>query len=236
MRVHVQIGESRVFRLESAILIYGDGRAAFATLHRVQFPPDGGAPFLAAARPVTTAFLRTLAEGLGACVKPEILPENVLARTPEMFAWWSRARHRIMFFNPPNEQVRHLNGRRYPHPPLVFKVSAGNLFVRALVSDQRPTADTALCTAPYWNTNQEDGLVCPGSMKIPETTNVESMGQWEDSYFGSEFTHPSGAARLTSFPGGFSALWTKLAGRKTAFPVEYLTDANQTLRSFIEQR
>lgn len=123
------------------------------------FSPDGGAPFLDVARPLTTAFLRTLAEGLGACIKPEILPENVLARTPEMLAWWSPARHRTMFFNPAKYQVRHLNGRRYPHPALVFRVFNGNLFVRALVCDQRPTADTALRRAPYWNTSQEDGLV-----------------------------------------------------------------------------
>jgi PRTRC genetic system protein B len=114
--------------------------------------------------------------------------------------------------------------------------SAGNLFVRALACDQRPTADTALRTAPYWNTRQDDGFVCPGSMRIPHTTSVESIIQWENSYFESEFTHLYGPARLTSFPGGFAALWANLIDSEARFPVEYLTDANQTLRSFIEQR
>lgn len=236
MRFHVQYDDDREFRLQNAILVYGDERGAFATLHRVQLSPDGGAPYLDAAQPLTTAFLRSLVEGLGASMKPEILPEAVLARTPEMIVWWTPARGRIMFFDPAVEQVRRLNGRRCPHPPLVFKVYAGSQFVRALASDERPVADTALRTAPYWNTWQDDGFVCPGSMRIPQTTSIESIIQWENSYFESEFTHPHGPARLTGFPGGFAALWASLIDSEARFPVQYLTDANQTLRSFVEQR
>jgi PRTRC genetic system protein B len=163
----VQIGDNREFRLESAILVYRQGGSAFATLHGVRPAPDGGAPYLDAAKPLTTEFLRSLAEGLGTSMKPEILPETVLARTPGMILWWTMPKRRVMFFSPANEEVRHLNGQRYPHPPLVFKVSGGNLFVRALAADQRPSADTSLAIAPYWNTRQDDGLVCPGSMRIP---------------------------------------------------------------------
>jgi PRTRC genetic system protein B len=236
MRFHAQFGDDREFKLQSAILVYGDEGGAFATLHRVQPSPDGGLPYLNVAQPLTTAFLRALVEGLGASMKPEILPGSVLARTPEMIVWWTRARRRIMFFNPANEQVRQLNGRCCPHPPLVFKVCAGSLFVRAVASDQRPAADTPLRTAPYWNTRQDDGFVCPGSMRIPQMTSIESTIQWENSYFASEFTHPYGPARLTSFPGGFAALWADLTDSEARFPVQYLTDADQTLRSFVEQR
>ena len=53
---------------------------------------ENGIPYLTPGEAVTTAFLRTLAQGLGAQVKPEILPDNVLARTPDMLVWWSRPR------------------------------------------------------------------------------------------------------------------------------------------------
>ena len=65
---------------------------------------------------------------------------------------------------------------------------------------------------------------------------MESMEVWERCFFQSEFTHAYGAARLTSFPGGFVALWKHLAGSAKAFPANYLADARQTLREFVEER
>ena len=55
----------------------------------------------------------------------EILPERVLARTPDMIAWWRPASHRTMFFSDRNGDpaLKKLNGRKYPHPALLFKVS-----------------------------------------------------------------------------------------------------------------
>ena len=71
--------------------MYQDGSRAFATLHEVKWQPNE-APYLCAGQSVTTGFLETLAKGLGASMAAEVLPENVLARTPELMAWWSRAR------------------------------------------------------------------------------------------------------------------------------------------------
>ena len=59
------------------------------------------------------------------------------------------------------------------------------------------------------------------------------MGVWVQS---PEFTHAYGAARLTSFPGGFLPLYRRLAGSRKPFPKEYLTDARETLRQFVERR
>ena len=44
-----------------------------------------------------------------------------------------------------------MNGKLYPHPPLLFKACGSHLWVRALAKDERPTAETKLCMAPYWN-------------------------------------------------------------------------------------
>jgi len=232
MKAYIKIGANHEFRLTQAVLVYrGGGDGAFASLHEVKVG-ENEIPYLAPGEAVTTAFLRTLAQGLGAQVKPEILPDNVLARTPDMLVWWSRPRQRVMFFGGVNEQARKLNGVVFPHPALIFKVAGRDLFVRAVATNSRPDSDTPLKTAPYWNT---DGRVCPGSMRVPDTFDVASIPQWEDAFFQSEFTHSAGPVRLTNHPEGFIGLWRSLVG-KMRFPVQYLTAAGETLQEFVTPR
>ena len=234
MNVHLRIGDNRTFSLKQAVLVYQDGTRAFATLHDVKCRPNEP-PYLCAGQSVTTGFLETLAKGLGASVKAEVLPEYVLARTPELIVWWSVSQSRLMFFGDGNAEAKKLNGKMFPHPALVFMTHGRELFVRALAEDCRPTADTRLRNAPYWNTDSA-GRVCLGSMRVPEEASVGSLSQWENAYFASEFTHPSGAVRLTTHPGGFLGLWSNLAGRKQSFPVKFLADCEQTLQEFVEKR
>jgi PRTRC genetic system protein B len=233
MNVHLRIGDNRTFSLKQAVLLYQEGSRAFATLHEVKCRPNE-APYLCAGQSVTTGFLETLAEGLGASMGAEVLPEHVLARTPELIAWWSRAQPRLMFFGDGNAEAKTLNGKMYPHPALAFVIHGRELFVRALAENCRPAADTRLRNAPYWNTDAH-GRVCLGSMRVPEETGVGSLSRWEDAYFASEFTHPSGAVRLTTHPGGFLGLWSSLAGRKDKFPVKFLADSKQTLQEFVQR-
>jgi PRTRC genetic system protein B len=233
MDVHVRIGDNRIFTVKQAVLLYQEGSRAFATLHEVKHQPDQ-APYLCAGQSVTTGFLETLAKGLGTSMAAEILPENVLARTPELIAWWSPAQPRLMFFGDGDAKARALNGKMYPHPALVFMIHERELFVRALARDRRPKADTRLRSAPYWNTDAH-GRVCLGSMRVPDEVSVGSLSGWEDAYFASEFTHPSGAVRLTSHPSGFLGLWSGLAGRKH-FEAKFLADCKETLQEFIRRR
>ena len=142
MDAHVEIGQSYNFELRHAVLVYGDQHRAFATLHEVTRQEEG-TPLLGPARPLTLAFLRELAQGLGSQVAPEILPANVLARTPEMIVWWNRAACLPMFFGAADEEAKKLNGGIFPHPPPVFKVRGGELFVRALERSTRPEHDAA---------------------------------------------------------------------------------------------
>ena len=234
MNAHVRIGDNRIFSLKQAVLLYQEGSRAFATLHEVKCRPDE-APYLCAGQSVTTGFLETLAAGLGASMAAEVLPEHVLARTPELIAWWSRARRRLMFFADGNAEARNLNGKMYPHPALVFMIHGRELFVRALAENRRPAAATPLKNAPYWNTDA-DGRVCLGSMRVPEEVSGGSLSGWEEAYFASEFTHPSGAVRLTTHPGCFLGLWSSLAGQKQNFPLRFLADSKQTLQEFVERR
>jgi PRTRC genetic system protein B len=231
MRAYIGIGGNWEFKLSEAVLVYqAGGGEAFASLHRVK-QDDSGVPYLAPGESLTTAFVRSLAQGLGAQVKPEILPENILGRTPDLLVWWSQPEQKVMFFGGTDQEARKLNGLVFPHPALVFKVLDKNLFVRAVATSSRPRPETHLKTAPYWNTDSR-GLVCAGSMRVPESSDIASIQAWQDAYFQSQFTHAAGAVRLTSHPGGFIGLWRNLAGRKR-FPVRYLTDTGEALQEFV---
>ena len=94
MEARVAIGANRNFVLKNAVLVYGDGTTAFATLHPVVSKGNHGAPYLEPGQALTSAFLKTLAAELGARIAAEILPANVLARTPDMITWWTRAGER----------------------------------------------------------------------------------------------------------------------------------------------
>jgi PRTRC genetic system protein B len=233
MEARVVIGANRHFVLKNAVLLYGDGTSMFATLHSVMMRVKNSAPLLGPGQALTMAFLRTLAEGLGARIAAEILPDNVLARTPDMITWWTRARHEVMFFGGVDPEARELDGATYPHPALVFKVTGRELFVRALERDERPTGETPLKTVPYWNCDSA-GRVCLGSMRVPDETTVESIAGWQAGFFRSQFSHANGAVRLTSHPGGFIGLWKSLKNCDHPFPTEFLTDAKEALRQFVE--
>ena len=134
---HVQIGASSNLQLRHALLVYTDQQKAFATLHDIIAQAEG-APLLAPAQPLTLAFLRRLAEGLGSQVAPEILPANVLARTPELIVWWTPAARRVMFFGEADGETRKLSGLNFPHPPLLFKVRGRAFFSSARTNSSRP--------------------------------------------------------------------------------------------------
>ena len=115
-----------------------------------------------------------------------------------------------------------LNGKLYPHPPLVFSVESHHLRVRALFEDNRPERASGIAIAPYWNTSPA-GDVCLGSMPTPHAAGFAALNQWVEGFFQSEFTHPN-ATKLTNHPEGHLGLWRDLAGRDR-FPAEWLVPA-----------
>ena len=137
-----------------------------------------------------------------------------------------------MFFGGGQAETARLNGSMYPHPPLVFVIYERELFVRALAENGRPKNDTRFRNAPYWNTDAH-GRVCLGGMRVPGEASASTIAAWEGAYFASEFTHPSGAIRLTTHPRGFLGLWSTLEGRK-CFPARFLADSKQNLDEFIK--
>ena len=234
MEFELNLGGAAQFELKGAVLVYCGGdlaNGAFASWHSAVHSA-GEAPVLGPGQPLSQAFLRELSRGLGATVRAEILPDNVLVRTPDTLVWWSPARRCPMFFDS-GEALVDVSGRVFPQPALVFKVSRRALWIRALGANARPDATTALMVAPYYNVNAA-GLVCQGTMRTPEQPSVAAMTQWERAFFESEFTHIYGGGRLTRHRGGVASLWSGLAGKR-AFPVATLVPARETLTQFGEQ-
>ena len=234
MDCNVYLGGPSEFTLQGAILVYRGGHAtggAFASWHEVE-TDKARAPQLGPAQSLSTYFLKELSRGLGAMMRPEILPENVLVRTPDKLVWWQPAQLRKMFFRN-DDELGIVSGRVFPQPALVFRASHRELWIRALADDARPTATTALNVAPYYNANTE-GVVCQGTMRSPEEASVAAMPQWEQSFFESEFTHIFGSGHFTQHPDGVVGLWRSLAGEKT-FPIELLASAGETLAQFAER-
>jgi PRTRC genetic system protein B len=229
LKFDASFGEAETIQLKAAILLYGGAKGIrFASVHEPYRDQDG-APYLDAGRPITVEFLRTLAHELGMRMSAEILPAEVLVRTPEIIAWWVPAAVRPMFFAATSDAAI-LNGKIYPHPPLIFSVEESHsLRVRALFENRRPDRTSMLGVAPYWNTDAS-GYVCLGSMLIPASAGFESVAEWVDGFFRSEFTH-SGATKLTRHPQGHFGLWCDLAG-KDCFPTEWIVPAG-TLEAWL---
>lgn len=241
MHTSVHLSDDERFVLAHAVLVYSSGARAFATVHEPLDAPDGGAPLLGPGQLVTRSALTQLTARLGLAAPLEVLPEAVVVRTADTLAWWTPAATRPMFFEPggaardgkdrEREALRAVSGRRFPHPPLLWLVIGSHLWLRALPVNARPTAETPLCVAPYWNTNVA-GSVCQGTMASPRDSTTETMRAWEAGYFGSAFTHGYGVLRHTKHAAGFAGLWTGLADAP-AFPLDTLVPANETLGTFL---
>ena len=141
---------------------------------------------------LSTAALRELTKQLGTSSQAEYLPENVIARTPELIVWWAPASVRPIFFRHGSE-LANISGKLFPHPALLFAVRNGVLFVRALPESKRPGADTKLAAAPYWNIDN-DGRVCQGTMRVPRSLSVVPFPLGNRRSFKANLPIPEGQA------------------------------------------
>jgi PRTRC genetic system protein B len=233
MKVEVSIGEMHRFELRDALLIYRENRRSFITWHTVSAEKKGS-PVLGPAQALTTAFVEDLAESLSGGAAAEVFPENVVAKTDRVIAWWTPRRARRMFFENAEGMAQQLSGKIFPQPPLVWRVAQGDLTIRALCENKRPNAKTTLAVAPFWNLS-DDGRVCLRTMRSPENASVASIEAWEQGFYESAFTHANNG-RLTRHEGGHDALWVGVGKSRQPFPTDALIRLPQTLAEFIQGR
>ena len=230
MEIHLSIGQNHRFELHEALLVYRDRHSSFITRHDVQ-AQKSGPPTLGPAQPLTLAFVESLMRSLGGGVAAEVLPENVLAKGDRLIVWWTPEQRRQMFYESAEGKAVDLNGQVFPQPPLVWKVENGELTIRALCANKRPQATTTLAVAPLWNLS-DDGRVCTGTMRRPDSATVAAIPDWERGFYESAFTHAN-VGRLTRHQGGFEGLWESLKGKRRRFPSETLIQLPETLDQFV---
>lgn len=240
MDTYINLRSTASFELREALLVYSCDRApggsgsvsSFVTKHPVKQSATG-APSLGAGSPLGESDIVALIEQLRGFLPSEFLPENVLMRTQETIVWWTPSTIRPMYYvDNKGQELKQLSGKRFPQPALVFRARPGSLDIRALAADERPTPETPLYLAPYWNVSN-NGSVCLGTTKVPREASVKSLPRWEEAFFESEFTHANASSSLTKHPGGFIGLWKSLIGKKK-FPVEHLCYTKETLAQFIK--
>ena len=219
--VKAEVGRQSIVKLKQAVLLYGDDSYdgdTFATLHDVT-GVESSTPELAPGRLLSVEGLRHIHKNLYRLQKLELLPPHILAVNPERLVWFEPARNRVMFFKTADAYLQGLSGIPFPHPTLLFIAGERSLKVFALRSNERPTAETEVYTAPYYNTSS--GGVCLGSTPLPATLSVNDTESYSDAFFHSAFTHGTSERLLKGWGGSYGEFWTS-AEEREVFPLVHL--------------
>ena len=143
--------------------------------------------------------------------------------------WYTKAQEQQLYF------VNGLgipNGKAYI-PPMLWYASKNSLALFAITTDRRPTENTPLYFAPFFNI-YEDGKVCMGtvSIDIKNSASVEEFTDaWEDYFFNSYFSHLLG--EHSPIKGNCVSLWKNLIQTGEAFPKDILKKNNKTLKNLL---
>jgi len=237
----VSFEEEESMTLQSAIMVYGDNRgSSFATAHHVAL--DGkGVPVLLEGHPLTIETLNALTDALAKGAESRrsfggYLPENVLAVGSGSIVWWLPGTDRSISFACSDELIGTASGKT-PHPSLVFGVNnSGEWFVSALKGNVRPTPETKLWQAPYFNV-WSSGKICQGTTSVPAGATTDQIEGWNKAFFGSNFSHPNvhEASKLVKYKGGPYQFWRDmLDGSYRRFPLRVLVATEYTLDDFID--
>lgn len=166
-------------------------------------------------------------------LKPKgLLPTNVLyldSSNNGKVIWFTKAQKRELFF------VKNLGipNVKANIPTLLWCADKFGLKIFALKSNKRPTENTSLFHAPFFNI-YEDGKVCMGTVdvKIKKSLSLEEfIKSWEDYFFNSYFSHLMNGHN--PIKGNCINLWKDLIENKNPFPTDILIDSKLTLKNLL---
>lgn len=221
---------AKAYKMQKAILLYAEmhrgANPVFASVHDVEI--EKGAAVI---QPGLAVSKTGLVEALKALQPEDAMPaelfaENLLARGTDHLAWFCKPGKQQVWFD--CDELGKTTAQA-AHPGLVFIVTSEAWHVFAYKGDGRPTPDTELYVAPFFNVWQ-GGKICVGNMDLPKGSNRFNTLAWEEAWWRSTFTHPNVHQQneLTKYRGGIFALWRKLLAGKP-FPETSLVKANETL-------
>jgi PRTRC genetic system protein B len=230
--VDVSLGRQSEVKLAKAVLLYQEGRHqgdAFATVHEVTGVEEGQ-PALASGQLLTFEGLREIHKALYRVQRLEVLPQHVLAASPERLVWFEPARNRVMFYSAGDTYLDARSGQSFPQPPLLFIAGERSLKVLALGENERPTGSSPVYTAPYYNTDHRG--VCIGSMPLPTALSAHETEAYSDAFFHSAFTHGTSERLLKGWGGSYGEFWEH-ARQQGAFLTQHLVPQHQTVEDVI---
>lgn len=167
-------------------------------------------------------------------LKPKgLLPTNVLyldAQTEGYALWYTPAMEAELAFV---ADLQIPAGKAHI-PAMVWKAGKSSLNVYALKGKNKPTANTAMYHAPFFNI-YENGNVCMGTVKIEidRYTRLEDfITKWQVYFFNSYFSHTIGNHQ--SAKKDLVTLWREQVATGKPFPSEQLNKhKNLTLQQII---
>jgi PRTRC genetic system protein B len=143
--------------------------------------------------------------------------------------WFTKAMSRNMFFA---EKLNIPNGKTNV-PAMLWVANRNRLHLYALKTNTRPTENTLLYHAPFFNV-YNDGAVCMGTVdvSIKKTASLEEFTTaWECYFFNSYFSHLM--QDHVPIKGNCVSLWKSLIQTGEAFPKDILIKTNRTLKNLL---
>ena len=226
---------SEGFKPFKALLVYGNKQDYYIEGYDVD---DKG--LMVNAHPLSVAESLSLADALGESPKlksgfsggRELHPENLLYYDNEKngtVLWYTPAQKVGLFFR---ADLGITDGEAFV-PPLLWRANRTEVFLWALKADSRPTLESILYHAPFFNV-YENGRVCLGNVhrNIPNKASLsEFMELWEHYFFDSSFSHTLFDTGLKGI--GMAELWRRQVESGKPFPLKHLSTTKQQLKSLL---
>ena len=143
--------------------------------------------------------------------------------------WYTKAQCRTLYFA---DKLEIPNGPAQI-PPMVWVADRASVNVYALCSNKRPTKNTKLFYAPFFNV-YEQGTVCMGTVdvSIKKTASLEEfIHSWESYFFNSYFTHL--IEEHNPINGNCVLLWKSLVNNEAIFPTTVLKPTTKTIKDLL---
>ncbi|AFD27282.1 hypothetical protein DGo_PB0013 (plasmid) [Deinococcus gobiensis I-0] len=221
----------RPLRPTLAVLIYGEGPRAQLLKHPVHDQDEGytlGAGAALSTRDRDGLVNYVCGHGL------RWSSPHTLATGANAMCWWRPPGVQPLLFEAKYkavESIARLSGRPVPHPGLVFYAQPGSLSVFAVRGAERPTSETPLMHAPFWNMFNT-GQMCQGTVAYPQEITAATQDAWEAVFFSSHFTGASRTDKYMEWGSSYQEL-LEHALKLGVFPDEVLMPTKRTLAQYL---
>lgn len=237
--ISLEVAESgRSATLNSAVLCYGNQEGTlYATVHPVL--EVNGRPSIMPGRLITDDDMGALVKGVSgaaAAVQTQWLDTSVLGKGPDRMIWWTPPGKRPMFFEKSKDVAKTFaGGASCPVPGLIWMLLARDLYVYAVKGAARPERETPLWQAPLFNIWGR-GRVCHGNTKLPSDEDATNRRAWEQTVFGSRFTHPNFTEKDRLIKGAEPvSFWKRMVAKPpNVFPENKLVGLPLTVGDLLE--